>query len=125
MKPSPDARVIEWLDANPIETLYLAAITQAELLFGVEVLPAGRRKRGLLEAVSALLKLYEGRILPFDTQAAARYSPMAAGARRKGKAFPMADGYIAAIAVSQDGRVATRDTGPYLAAGVPIINPWE
>lgn len=124
MKPEPDASVRAWLNAQAAETLYLSSITLAELLFGIRCLPTGRRQRLLDRALEALLELFEGRILPFDSAAARRHADLAALARSAGRGFPLPDGYIAAIAASRDFIVATRDTSPYRAAGVAVINPW-
>jgi len=71
-----------------------------------------------------LLDLFEGRILPFDTEAARNYADLAVTARKAGKGFPTPDGYIAAIATAHGFSVATRDASVFKAAGVPIIDPW-
>jgi predicted nucleic acid-binding protein len=125
IKPSPDPAVRAWLNQQTAHTLYLCSVSQAELLFGVDVLPDGKRKNRLLHALDDLFALYEGRILPFDTSAARRYAELAVKARAAGKGFPTPDGYIAAIAASRAFQVATRDTAPFEAAGVTVINPWK
>ena len=124
MKPKPDVEVLAWLNRQETETLYLSSVTLAELLFGIASLPDGKRKSKLALALDGLLELFDNRILPFDTQAAQYYAQLAAEARRTGFGFPVPDGYIAAIAVANKMRVATRDTGPFVAAGVSFINPW-
>jgi len=125
MKPAPDAAVRAWLDDQVAETLYLSSVTVAELLFGIAALPTGRRKNLLTEAVEGLLALFGGRVLPFDMDAAVRYAELATLASTKGRGFPTPDGYIAAIAASRGFIVASRDTAPFVAAGVSVINPWE
>ncbi|HTX41315.1 MAG TPA: type II toxin-antitoxin system VapC family toxin [Acidobacteriaceae bacterium] len=126
MKAHGDPRVRAWLDRQAIETLYLTATSLSELLTGVEMLPEGRRRQGLAAALNELLeKLFGSRILPFDKQAAVAYAQMASRARAEGKALSVADGQIAAIAAVQGFAVATRDAGPFVAAGVRVINPWE
>jgi predicted nucleic acid-binding protein len=124
IKPSPDPAVRAWLNQQAASTLYLCSVSQAELLFGAGVLPEGKRKTRLLHALDDLFALYDGRILPFDTSAARRYAELAVKARAAGKGLPTPDGYIAAIAASRAFRVATRDTSPFEAAGVTVINPW-
>jgi len=79
----------------------------------------------LAQALDGLLGLFRNRVLPFDTDAARRYAELAVMARTGGRGFPTPDGYIAAIAASRGFIVASRDTAPFQAAGVPIINPWE
>ncbi|WP_165227015.1 type II toxin-antitoxin system VapC family toxin [Aquisphaera insulae] len=124
MKPDPAPAVRDWLDEQIAETLYLSSVTIAELLFGIGALPEGQRKKKLSMALDGLLDLFDGRILPFDTEAARCYGDLAVAARRAGKGFPMPDGYIAAIAVARGSIVATRDTSAFEAAGVAVMNPW-
>jgi predicted nucleic acid-binding protein len=78
----------------------------------------------LTGAIDSLIELYDGRVLSFDTDAARHHAALAVAARRKGRGFPTPDGYIAAIAAAQGFAVATRDTGPFAAAGLQVINPW-
>ena len=125
MKPEPDTMVRAWLNDQAAETLYLSSVTLAEWLFGVRALPAGKRKNMLDRAVSELLDLFKDRVLPFDTDAARHYADLAVTAKNGGRGFPTPDGYIAAIAASMDFIVASRDTSPYEAAGVTVINPWD
>ena len=124
MKPEPTSIVRDWLDEQAAETLYLSSVTVAELLFGIGALPEGQRKQKLATLLDGLLSLFDGRILPFDTDAARHYADLAVIARNLGKGFPTPDGYIAAIAATHGFAVATRDTSAFVAAGVPIINPW-
>lgn len=125
MKPEPHPAVRAWLNAQAAQTLYLSSVTLAELLFGIAALPAGKRKDMLAKALDGLLELFRGRVLPFDTDAARHYAELAVMARTGGRGFPTPDGYIAAIAASRGFIVASRDTAPYEAANVTVINPWE
>lgn len=125
MKPEPHPNVRAWLNAQPYETLYLSSVTLAEMLFGIGTLPHGKRKEMLNEALNGLIELFEGRILSFDIAASRQYADLAVTARAAGRGFPVPDGYIAAIAVSQGFKVASRDTAPFEAASVSVINPWE
>lgn len=125
MKPEPHPNVRAWLNAQPYETLYLSSVTLAEMLFGIGTLPNGKRKEMLNEALNGLIELFEGRILSFDIAASRQYADLAVTARATGRGFPVPDGYIAAIAVSQGFKVASRDTAPFEAASVSVINPWE
>ncbi len=125
LRPAPDARVIEWIDAQPLETLFLSAITVAELRAGVTLLPAGKRRTGLQQNLEKrVLPLFAGRVLPFDLACTSAYAVLLAKARTAGLAIATADGYIAAIAAANGFTVATRDTAPFEAAGVAVINPW-
>ena len=126
IKPDGHRGVQAWLDDQVAETLYLTSISLSELLLGVEVLPDGKRKVGLAAALSDLLStLFGARVLPFDQQAATMYAGRVSQARAAGRSISMADGQIAAIAAVHGFTVATRDTAPFVAAGVPVVNPWE
>lgn len=125
MKPEPDAAVLAWLNEQAAQTLYLSSVTLAELLFGIRALSAGKRKNLLDRALAELLALFGNRVLPFDPDAARHYADLAVAARNGGRGFPTPDGYIAAIAASRGFIVASRDTSPYQAAGVRVINPWK
>ena len=126
MRKIPEARVIDWIDAQPLETLYLSAITVAELRFGVASLAAGKRRDSLHDDLETrALPLFVGRVLAFDVAASQVYADLMAKARAVGLAIGTADGYIAATAAANGMMVATRDTAPFEAGGVPTINPWE
>lgn len=125
MKPEPHPSVRSWLNKQAAETLYLSSVTLAELLFGIAALPIGKRKEMLSQAFQGLLGLFRDRVLPFDIDAAQCYAELAVTAKNSGRGFPTPDGYIAAIAASQGFIVVSRDTAPYEAAGVSVINPWE
>ena len=125
MKPTPDPAVLAWLNDQAAETLYISSVTVAELLFGIKSLPAGKRKDMLNQALDGLMLLFRNRVLSFDIDAARRYADLALEAKTNGRGFPTPDGYIAAIAASREFSVASRDTAPFEAARVPVINPWE
>jgi toxin FitB len=122
LRPVPDARVIEWIDAQSIETVFLSAVTVAELRASVALLPPGKRRSGLQQSLEKrVLPLFAGRVLPFDLACTQAYAELMAKARAAGLAIAAADGYIAA---ANGLAVATRDAGPFQAAGVVVINPW-
>lgn len=125
-KLAPDTRVLDWLDAQAIETLFLSAITIAELRFGVAAMPEGKRRTVLHDRLEGeVLPLFSGRILTFDLDASKAYATLMAAARGSGKAIGTADGYIAATALAHGFSVATRDVSPFEAAGLKVINPWD
>lgn len=126
LKPRFDPAVETWLDQQPAETLYLTATSLAELRTGVALLPAGKRKAAFDNALSEFLSnVFAGRILPFDEVAAEAYATLVSRARRAGRALSVGDAQIAAIATTRNFIVATRDTTPFVAAGVTVINPWK
>ena len=124
LKPEPNPAVRTWLNDQVAETLYLSSVTLAELLFGIGALPTSQRKDRLAQTLDGLLGLFRDRVLPFDSEAARHYAELAVTAKVAGRGFPIPDGYIAAIAVSRGFTVASRDTAPYQAARVTVINPW-
>ena len=126
LRPTPDVRVIEWIDAQPLETLFLSAVTVAELRAGVALLPLGKRRTGLQQDLERrVLPLFAGRVLPFDPACTPAYAELTAKVRAVELVVATADGYIAAIAVANGLAVATRDTAPFEAAGVAVVNPWH
>jgi predicted nucleic acid-binding protein len=125
-KAEPDPNVLAWIDAQTIETLYLSAVTVAELRFGLATMPEGRRRAIYQERLEKeVLPMFAGRVLPFDLNASQAYADLMARARAGGKAIGKADGYIAATATTCGLMVATRDISPFEAAGLKIFNPWE
>ena len=130
LRRRPEPRVTEWIDSQPLETLYLSTVTVAELRFGVASLPAGRRRSLLNENLERrILPRFAGRVLPFDLPfdlpATEAYALLMAQARRDGVAVSASDGYIAAIATANGMAVATRDRTPFEAAGLRVIDPWK
>lgn len=126
LRHAPEPRVIKWIDAQAMETLFLCAITVAELRAGMALLPAGKRRSGLHQNLEKrVLPLFAGRVLPFDVACTHAYAALMAKAGAAGLAIATADGYIAAIAATNGFTVATRDTGPFDAAGVAVIDPWR
>ena len=125
IKVEGNPAVLAWLDRQVANTLFLTSVTLAELLVGVEILPPGRRRDSLAAALDGAVSLFGSNILPFDRPAAVAYAPLIARARANGGAISLADGQIAAIAVVRGFAVATRDTAPFVAGGVPVIDPWQ
>ncbi|WP_026019925.1 type II toxin-antitoxin system VapC family toxin [Komagataeibacter europaeus] len=125
-KPVPEPRVLIWIDEQAIETLFLSAVTVAELRFGIGAMPTGRRRSVLHERLEQeVLPLFAGRVLSFDLAASQAYAELMVRARSEGRAIGKADGYIAATAASRGYVVASRDVSPFEAAGVRVLNPWE
>jgi len=126
LRQAPDPRVTAWIDEQPLETLYLSAISAAELRAGVALLPAGKRRRSLEKSLEhKILPLFTRRILSFDLACSPAYAKLLAKARKAGQAVATADAFIAAIAITYNYAVATRDTQTFKAAGVQVIDPWQ
>lgn len=123
---APNARVIDWIDAQALESLYLSAITVAELRAGIALMPAGKRRDALHENLEKrLLPMFANRVLSFDMACTKAYAELLAKSRAAGVAIETADAFIAAVALANGFAVATRDTSPFEAAGLSVINPWE
>lgn len=122
----PDARVIEWLDAQALETLYVATMTVAALRTGVALLLAGRRRTALRESPEQrVLPMFAGRMLPFDLTCTTAYAELLAKVRQAGSGIETADACIAAVAIANGLGVATCDGNPFRAAGLVVIDPWQ
>jgi predicted nucleic acid-binding protein len=114
-----------WLDRQEAETLYITAVNLSELLVGIELVPAGKRRTSLAASLTMLLeRLFGPRILPFDRPAAIAYASVIGRTRAAGYTISVADAQIAAIALVTGFTVATRDTDLFAAARIPIVNPW-
>jgi predicted nucleic acid-binding protein len=125
MRPSPQPRVVAWLDAQPLETLFLSVITVAELRYGVARLPAGRRRTALRDRLEdQILAAFAGRVLGLELAATQAYADLMVSGQGAGLSIGMADGFIAAIATVNGMTVATRDAKPFQTLGVPVVDPW-
>ena len=125
MKLRGDPAVQVWLDRQEAETLFLTATSLSELLVGIELVPAGKRRANLAGSLTRLMeKLFGTRILPFDQRAAIAYASVVGRTRAVGYTISVADAQIAAIALVTGFTVATRDIDPFAAAKIPIVNPW-
>jgi toxin FitB len=126
MRPVPAPAVEGWLSRQPVAATFISAITEAELRYGLALLPEGRRQRDLVVQAEAMLAQdFAGRILPFDSPAAAAYARIAAARRRSGRPISQADAQIAGIAVSRGASVATRDAAAFVDCGIDVIDPWN
>ena len=125
LKPSPDPAVVQWLNTQAAEDLYLPAIVAAELYYGWSILPDGRRKRVSGDLIDRVVSQFEGRVVPFDLTAAVEYGRLMATARSAGVGLPILDGQVAAIARAQGAALATRNVKHFEQTGIPLLNPWE
>ena len=126
LRPAPAAIVVAWINAQLLGTLYLSAVTVAELRVGVAQLPDGKRKAALHEDLELrLLPLFADRVLAFDLACSQAFAERVSTARKVGRVITGADAYIAATAATHGFAVATRDAAPFAAAGLLVINPWQ
>ncbi|MES1933487.1 PilT protein-like protein [Salinisphaera shabanensis T35B1] len=127
MRPAPAPAVITWLDtASSRELIAITAITVAEILYGIERLPDGRRKQQLGEIAGVIFEEdFADAILAFDAQTAVLYAERVAASEAAGHPCSMADAQIAAICARHNATLATRNTKDFRSLGVALINPWE
>jgi predicted nucleic acid-binding protein len=125
MRPVPEQAVLRWLAMQPVVSVFISAVTEAELRYGVEVLPLGKRRHALAAEIAGMIEVdFSGRILPFDSAAAIAYAEIAAGRRLAGRPIGQADAQIAAIARSRGAALATRNVADFDRCGIEIVNPW-
>lgn len=125
LRPTPEPAVEAWLGEQDGLSIYLTAISEAELRYGVAIMTSGKRRDGLGVAIDRILRDdMAGRILPFDSAAARAYADIAANRRSAGKPISQADCQIAAIARAHNAPVATRNTPDFEGCGIDLINPW-
>jgi predicted nucleic acid-binding protein len=126
MRAAPGAVVLRWMAAQPAASLYTTSITQAEILHGIMLMPAGR-KRSAVEALAETMfkEDFGGRILAFGSDAAREYARICAARRRLGRPISTFDAQIAAIARSTASSIATRNVSDYADCGVTLLDPWQ
>jgi toxin FitB len=124
-KPKPDSRVVNFIAAQPGETLFVTDVTLAEIIFGIEQLGDASRRTDLrLWLERHLRPLFTGRVLSITEDVIVRWKTMAVAGQKRGHTFGQPDLFIAAIAALQDLVVVTRDIGEFIEAGVPVFDPW-
>ncbi|MBY3192447.1 type II toxin-antitoxin system VapC family toxin [Rhizobium laguerreae] len=124
LTPAPNVGVIEWLGAQHPLSVFTTAITEAEILYGLRLLPHGRRRSDLEAAVLPIFNEdMSGRVLPFDRDAADVYA-IITDRRKAGRPIRQFDAQIAAIAISRGASLATRNVSDFEGIDLQIINPW-
>jgi predicted nucleic acid-binding protein len=125
MKAEPAAKVMHWLGMQPAASLYTTSITQAEILHGIKLLPAGKRRDAFESAADAMFSVeFDGRILPFGSDSARSYAQIAAARRHAGRAISQFDAQVAAIAHSAGASLATRNVKDFEHCGIRVVDPW-
>jgi predicted nucleic acid-binding protein len=125
IKGSPDPKIGAWLGAQPRDDLYTTSLAQADILYGVERLPPGKRRSDLLTAVVEIFAFFDKRILAFDPDAARAYPQIVLNRKMMGKEMQQGEAMLAAITRSRGATLATRNTGEFSGCGIRVVNPWE
>ena len=125
MRPAPNTAIASWVAERATSTLHLTAVSEAELCYGLTIMPPGRRRDGLAQGLERMLHTgFANRILPFDSAAASAYAEIAAARRVMGRPTPEADCQLAAIAISRDMAVVTRNVLDFADVGIDVVDPW-
>lgn len=124
MRSEPNPGMLAWLDAQRRRDLCTTAITVAEIAAGIAVLPAGARRDSLENVAARLFREFNGRIIPFTTNAAPRYGAVINSRAKIGRPISTADAEIAAIAIRADAVIATRNVRDFEGTGARVLNPW-
>jgi len=126
LRPTPDPKVLNWLEEQPTNAVFTTAITRGEILYGIRLLSDGQRRRKLWTTALAIFNDdFAGRILSFDNDAADIYADIGASRRAAGRPISQFDATIAAITRSHGAKLATRSEKDFDGCGVEVINPWK
>ena len=126
MQQDPETAVVEWLDRQPAQSIWITSITLFEAHLGIALLPKGRRQRALETAFTQLMITdLENRVLDFDSDAAAEAATLAAERQKAGRPVDMRDAQMAGIVIARRATLATRNVKHFQGLSVPVIDPWE
>jgi predicted nucleic acid-binding protein len=123
LRSKPNPEVMDWMEEQT-DGFAITSITIGELLTGMRLLPKGKRRDGLEQAIEDVLLHWAIR-LPYDEAAARLYAVMREMARTQGRGLSVEDGMIAAICAAHGARLATRNVADFDSLPVSVINPWE
>ena len=125
MRPAPSPHVLQWLNIQASQDIWLCSVVAAELLFGLVRLPEGTRKQQLIRSLSLMLSEdFQNRVLAFDLEAAVVYADLLARRESQGKPISLADAQIASICMTNQASLATRNTKDFEGLGLTLVNPW-
>ena len=125
LRPRPEPRALAWLASQPSASVFTTTVTQGEILYGIRLLPGGRRRQQLHTAADAIFEEdFAGRILVFDSDSAVLYAQIGAERRAAGKPISQSDAMIAAMTRARGATLATRNARDFVGCGIGIVNPW-
>ncbi|HEX4226796.1 MAG TPA: type II toxin-antitoxin system VapC family toxin [Pseudonocardiaceae bacterium] len=124
-QPEPAPEVVDWVDKQDAEQIFVTSVTIGELLYSLVHMPAGKRRASLLERLSPLLDdLFDGQSLEYTGRAAVEYAKLVASRHQRGRPITTSDAQIAAICRVHGADLATRNVRDFVETGVQVINPW-
>jgi hypothetical protein len=126
MREVPEPGVIDWFEQNRKAAMLTSAVSQAEILTGIALLPSGKRRTALGEAAQQMFGLdFAQRVCAFDAPAAGHYAQIVAARTRQGRPISTEDAQIAAIAIAGGLTLATRNTKDFQGiTGLLLTDPW-
>jgi predicted nucleic acid-binding protein len=124
-RPRPEAKVVAFIRAQPLDALFISVVTLAEIRFGIELLPDAARRAALTDWLTHKVRpMFEQRALPVSEDVIVKWRLMVEDGRKAGHTFSQPDLFIAATARHHGLTIVSRDTPEYVRAGVPVLNPW-
>jgi hypothetical protein len=124
MRQTPDARVVAWLDRQPRVSIWTTSVTVLEIRFGLQIMPAGKRRTLLVQAFEAMIEKLGGRVASFDDAAAREAGDLMASRHKKGRPIDPRDTMIAGIVLAHHATLATRHTAHFEDIAAAVVNPW-
>jgi hypothetical protein len=125
MKDLPEAEVVTWLDRQPESSVWMNSITILEVEFGLQVMPAGKRRTGLARRFQRILEEMDWRIAVFDGEAAQQTAILMAARQKKGRVGELRDTMIAGIVLARHASLATRNVAHFSDISAAVVNPWN
>ena len=126
MNPQGSQTVKSWVNSQPRDRLFTTTITQAEILYGIAILPAGNRKKQLQDAAHRVFnEAFLNHLLVFDSESAANFASLSTDRRRQGNPISQFDAQIAAICRTHQAAIVTRNVDDFLNCQIELINPWD
>lgn len=126
LRPAPEPTVLAWVAAKPRSALFTTTITRAEILYGIALMPQGKRRDALLPCVQEIFdEDLAGQVLPFDSDAADSFATIASARRMAGRPISQFDAMVAAVARSRGASLATRNGKDFVDCGISLIDPWS
>jgi len=126
MRPRPDPVVSRWIEEQTRSALFTTSVTKAEILYGIELMPPGKRREALVAMAERMLKVaFAERVLGFESESAPAFASIAADRRAKGRPITDLDAQIAAIALTHRAQLATRNLSDFANCGIELIDPWQ
>jgi len=126
MRRAPAERVLAWVDDQVASEVSATTIAEAEVRYGIALLPKGKRRDALAHAAERMFsESLHGRVLAFTSDAAAHYTDIAGNRRRAGRPISTLDAQIAAITRAHGATLATRNVADFADCGIDLVDPWR